>query len=175
MTLFEKTVGRSGEPLLDAILRLHDEAPNAEKRGWALLAKAAEDAATAQTEGEVDLQPLAGALADAARRRREAMVTNVLNADPAMTRAAAEQAVDATDVGSALADILDMAERIETAAPSLSKALDERLAQKASEQDVIERAKQLQVEKARAGTPVSLVQAIEIAKAGTPHSALGTT
>lgn len=165
MTLFEKTVGRSGEPLLDAILRVHDDAPNAEKRSWDLLAKAAEDMEMAVSE--VDLQPLAGALADAARKRREAMVTNVLNADPAMTRAAAEDAVDATDVGSALADILDMAERIETAAPSLSKALDKRLAQKASEQGVIERAKGIQLEKAKAGQSVSLVHAIEIAKAET--------
>jgi len=165
MTLFEKTVGRTREPLLDAILMVHDEAPNAEKRSWGLLAKAAEDIASAETEGEVDLQPLAGALADAARRRREAMVTNVLNADSAMTRTAAEDAVEATDIGSTLADILDMAERIETAAPSLSKALDERLAQKASERELIERAKRLQLERARAGTPVSLVSAIEIAKA----------
>lgn len=58
-----------------------------------------------------------------------------------------------------------MAKRIETAAPSLIKGLDERLARKASENEVIERAKRLQVEKARAGTPVSLVQAIELAKA----------
>lgn len=166
MNLFEKTVGLAHVPLLDAILMVHDDAPNAEKRGWGLLAKAAEDLATDQADGgEVDLQPLAGALADAARRRREAMVTNVLNADPAMTRAAAENAVDATDVGSALADILDMAERIEIAAPSLSKALEERLAQKASEREVIERAKVLQVERAKVGTPVSLVQAIELAKA----------
>jgi len=166
VTLFEKTVGRSGEPLLDAILRVHDEAPNAEKRGWGLLAMAAEDLATDQADGsEVDLQPLAGALADAARRRREAMVSRVMEADSAMTRAAAEDAVEATDVGSALADILDMAERIENAAPSLSKALDERLAKKASERDVIDRAKVLQVERARAGKPVSLVSAMELAKA----------
>jgi len=167
MTRFEKTVGRSGEPLLDAILRVHDDAPNAEKRGWGLLAKAAEDMATAETEGDVDFQPLAGALADAARRRLETMVKNVLNADSAMTRAVAEDAVEATDVGSALADILDMAERIETAAPSLAKALDARLAQKAAEDAVIERAKRFQVERAKAGTPVSLVQAIELAKAAT--------
>lgn len=168
MNLFEKTVGRSGEPLLDAILRVHDEAPNAEKRGWGLLAKAAEDLAIDQADGsEVDLQPLAGALADAARRRREAMVSRVMEADSAMTRAAAEDAVEATDVGSTLADILDMAERIETAAPSLGKALDDRLARKVSERDVIERAKVLQVERAKSGTPVSLVHAIELAKAET--------
>ncbi|EAQ28636.1 hypothetical protein NAP1_13593 [Erythrobacter sp. NAP1] len=166
MNLFEKTVGRSDEPLLDAILRVHDDAPNAEKRAWGLLAKAAEEVATDQADGgEVDLQPLAGALADAARRRRETIVSRVMDADSAMTRTAAEGAVEATAVGSTLADILDMAERIETAAPSLGKALDESLARQASERAVIERAKQLQVEKAKAGTPVSLVQAIELAKA----------
>lgn len=166
MMLFQKTVGRDSEPLLDGILRVHDNAPNAEKRGWALLAKAAEGVATAQAEeGEVDLQPLAGALADAARRRMEAMVSGVMGADSALTRAAAVNAVDATDVGSVLADILDMAERIETAAPSLSKALDDSLAKKATELGVIDRAKQIQIEKAKAGTTVSLLHAIELAKA----------
>ena len=166
MNLFDKTVGRTREPLLDAILLVHDGAPNAEKRGWGLLAKAAEDLATDQVEGdEVDLQPLAGALADAARMRRESMVSRVMDADPAVTRAAAENAVEATDVGSALADILDMAERIESAAPSLSKALDDSIARKASEREIIEHAKQVQIERAKAGRLVSLVGAIEIAKA----------
>lgn len=166
MTPFVKAVGRSGLTLIDAILRVHDDAPNAEKRSWGLLAKTASDVNEWHADGsDVDLQPLAGALADAARRRREAMIGRIMNADPAMTRTAAEDAVEATDVGSALADILDMAERIETAAPGLSKALDERLARKASEDEIIERAKEVQLEKAKAGTPVSLVQAIELAKA----------
>lgn len=166
MTLFVKAVGRSGVTLMDAILRVHDDAPNADKRGWGLLAKAATEVTEWQTDGsDVDLQPLAGALADASRRRREAMIGRIMNADPAMTRTAAEDAVEATEVGSALADIIDMAECIETAAPGLSKALDDRLARKASEDVIIERAKELQLEKAKVGAPVSLVHAIEIAKA----------
>lgn len=59
-------------PLIDALLQVHDAAPNAEKRGWLLLARSAEDASLAQQAGEEpDLTPFAGALRDAARRRLE--------------------------------------------------------------------------------------------------------
>ena len=59
-------------PLIDALLRAHDAAPNAEKRGWLLLARGAEDASLAQQAGgEPDLAPFAGALRDAARRSLE--------------------------------------------------------------------------------------------------------
>jgi len=169
MDILKSTAG--GEPLIDALLRVHDSAPLAEKRSWLLLAKAAEDAAAHQAKiGAVNLEPLAGALLDAARSRLEGMVKSVLNSGPAMTRDAAERAVAATDVGSMLEDIVDMAGRIAEAAPSLTK-LDASLAKKAAERDLIDRAKAIQIEKARDGAPVSLVAAIEIAKAEEPTAA----
>lgn len=169
MDILKSTAG--GEPLVDALLKVHDSAPPAEKRSWLLLAKAAEDAVAYQAEiGAVNLEPLAGALLDAARSRLEDMVNSVLNSDPAMTRDAAERAVAATDVGSMLEEIVDMAGRIAEAAPSLTK-LDESLVKKAAERDLIDRAKAIQVEKARAGAPVSLLHAYDIAKAEDPTSA----
>ena len=58
-----------------------------------------------------------------------------------------------------------MAKRAAIEAAPLTKQIDESLAKKADERRVMERAKELQIAKAREGRPVSMLQAIEIAKA----------
>lgn len=137
----------------------YDAVPNAEKRRWDLLSKSLGNV----TEGNLEM--LAAALLDAARRRLDEMVSAVQGAEALLTRDQARAAVLETDVGSTLQELVEMAERAGTEASSLSKSIDASLAKKADERRLMDRAKELQVEKAREGRPVSLLQAIEIAKA----------
>jgi len=170
MDIIKSTAG--GRPLLDALLKVHDQAPQSEKRSWLLLAKAAEELAVDQRDSDlVDLEPLAGALLDAAMRRLEGMVEAVRSSDAAMTRDAAERAVSATDVGSTLEEIVDMANRIVASAPGITKAVEDRLSAGGAQDALIERAKEVQAERSKLGALVSLTDALEIAKAERPELA----
>ena len=63
--LFKAVFGRVEINLGDLLLKVHDAAPNSDKRAWRLLLKAKEDALHQQTDPIVPL--LADALEDAAR------------------------------------------------------------------------------------------------------------
>ncbi len=158
-TAFDKAFGTTKWDLSDRLMKVHDAVPNAEKRRWDLLSKSLGNV----TEGNLEM--LAAALLDAARGRLEEMVSAVQGAEALLTRDQARAAVLETDVGSTLQELVEMAERAGTEASSLSKSIDASLAKKADQRRVMDRAKELQVEKAREGRPVSLLQAIEIAKA----------
>ena len=158
-TAFEKAFGTTEPCLSDMILKVHDSVLNAEKRRWDLLSKSLRNV----IEGNLEI--LAAALGDAARERLNKMTIALQDAEIALTHDQASTTVKSSEVGSALSEILYMAERAAVEASPLTKQLDASLAKKANEKRLMERAKELQIEKAREGRPVSLLQAIEIAKA----------
>lgn len=161
--LFKSEYGPNGDVLLDALLKVHDSVGNAYKRRWALLAKAAEDA-VADGE-EANLEMLAQALLDAAKERLNDMVAAVEGGGELLTHDQARAAVLETEVGQTLQDIHDAAERVASEASQISKRVEASLAAKDAERRQFDRAKEIQVEKAREGRPLSLLQAVEIAKA----------
>ncbi|MEM9765677.1 MAG: hypothetical protein AAF968_24790 [Pseudomonadota bacterium] len=103
---FEKVFGMSERGLSGLLLKVHDAVPNREKRRWELLAKVAEGT---RRQSDPDLAVLAGALRDAAHDRLNGMVASMQGAEGVLTRDQARAAVRATDVGGALAEIMDIA------------------------------------------------------------------
>ena len=160
---FKSKYGPDDDALLDALLKVHDHVGNAHKRSWALLAKVAEDAFMDGSEANLEL--LAAALVDAARGQLNDMIAAVHGTGELLSHDQARVAVLETDVGQTLSDLLENAERAASAASQVSKRIDASLAKKANERRQMVRAKEIQLTKAREGRPVSLLQAIEIAKA----------
>lgn len=161
--IFKASFGTDEASLMGAILKVHDAAPNADKRAWRLLLKATEAAALDDTEPNMSL--LAGALYDAARGRLNDMVSSVQGAEGVLTHEQAVAAVAKTDVGLALREIIDMADEASITASSLAKSVEASLSRKDAERRLFDRARELQIEKAGEGIPVSLLTAVEIAKA----------
>lgn len=160
-TEFDKAFGTTELCLSDLILKVHDAAPNRDKRQWELLAKAV-DGMIGLPEPSLEL--LAAALGDAALQRLDEMVAAVAGAEAVLTPNEAREAVLATEVGDALREIFDMAERAGTEASALSKQVDASLAEKQNDRDVLAKAKDIQLYKAMAGSPVSLLTAMELAR-----------
>jgi predicted ATPase len=160
-TEFDKAFGTTELCLSELLLKVHDAAPNGDKRRWELLVKAV-DGMIGLPKPSLEL--LAAALGDAARHRLDDMVAAVGGAEAVLTPNEAREAVLATDVGDALREIIDMAERAGTEASALSKQVNASLAEKQSDRDVLAKAKDIQLSKAMAGSPVSLLTAMELAK-----------
>lgn len=159
---FEKAFGATERGLSGLLLKVHDAVPNREKRRWGLLAKAVDGA---RDQGAPNLALLAETLRDAALDRLNEMILKVQGTDGVLTHDQARAAVQSTEVGAALTEIMEMAEQATVEAAPLSKKIDASIAKKADEGRLIERAKELQVEKAREGQLISLLAAIDIAKA----------
>ncbi|MEM7710762.1 MAG: hypothetical protein AAF264_08440 [Pseudomonadota bacterium] len=159
---FVKAFGTTERGLHALLIKVHDAVPNRDKRRWELLARVAE---RTREQSDPDLASLAGALRDAALDRLNGMVARVEGTDGVLTHDQAKTAVHSTEVGAALAEIMEMAERAAVEAAPLSKQIDASLAKKADQGRLIERARELQVEKSREGQPISLLTAIDIAKA----------
>ncbi|MEM6891787.1 MAG: hypothetical protein AAGA74_15655 [Pseudomonadota bacterium] len=161
--LFKAAYGNEGLGLKDALLKVHDAAPNAEKRSWRLLAKASDDTMLTQNERNVSL--LAHALEDAARKRLNAIISSVTNSEDVVTHKQAVDLVKSTSIGSALSDLLVATERTAIETCSLSKRVKKSLDDKADQKRVFSKAREIQVRKAREGRSISLLDAFEIAQA----------
>lgn len=161
--LFKSRYGPEQRSLIDALLKVHDHVGNVEKRPWLLLAKVAEDVAASNNDTSVEM--LAAALVDAARKRLNDAIIKVQGRTDILTHDQARKAVLETDVGQTLQDLLETAESAALATSLMSKRVDASLAAKADEQRLFDCAKDIQVSKARAGRPVTLIDALEIAKA----------
>lgn len=161
--LFKATFGNERLCLQDAFLKVHDAAPNAEKRAWRLLAKASDDAMLKGSEQNTSL--LARVVEDAARKRLNAMIKSVANSEDMLTHGQAADIVKSSSVGSALSDLLVAAERTAIETCSLNKSVEKSLDAKADQKRVFSKAREIQVRKAREGRSISLLDAIEIAQA----------
>lgn len=161
-TDFDKAFGTTEWDLCDRLMKVHDAVPNGDKRRWELLTKATDAVLEGRTP---DLEMLAAAMGDAARRQLEGMIAAVSGESGVLSHDLAKAAVMKTDLGEMLRDVLERAERAAVAAAPITKQLDASLSKKAEDRRLMDRARQLQVEKAREGRPVSLLQAIDIAKA----------
>lgn len=160
--LFKSAYGSNQLGLLDTLLKVHDAVPNSEKRAWSLLAKVSEQAMLEGTLSRIEL--LAGALEDAARKRLTAMVKSVASSADCVTHEHAVAFVKSSEMGSALHDIINAAEQASMQACALNKRVDASLSEKSAQRNIIDKAKGLQIAKAREGRPISLVDAIELAK-----------
>ncbi|MEM7470977.1 MAG: hypothetical protein AAF340_06440 [Pseudomonadota bacterium] len=159
---FEKAFGTTQHRLSRLLLKVHDAAPNREKRRWELLSKATEGTLE---QGAPNLALLAETLRDAALNRLNEMIARVQGTDGVLTHDQARSAVHATDVGSALSEVLEMAERAAVEAAPLSKRIEASLTEKECERRLMDKARQVQFHKACEGQPISLLTAIDIAKA----------
>ena len=161
--LFKAAYGCDRMSLQDALLKIHDAAPNGDKRAWQLLIKASEDAALQGSDQSVSL--LAGAIEDAARKRLNTMIQSVADTEDFLTHLQAESIVKSTAAGSVLSDLLAAAERTAMETCPLSKSVDESLDEKANESRIFATAREIQVTKAREGKAISLLDAVEQVKA----------
>lgn len=155
---FHKAFDTTELALADLVLKVLSDAPNREKRGWEMLYTSVGNV----TDDNVEM--LAAALGSAARQRLDNMIATVKGSEEVLTHDQAKAAVMATDVGEAIREIIDAADRAGTEASALSKRLDVSLAEKQSDRDVLSRAKDIQLTKAMEGAPVSLLTAMELAK-----------
>ena len=170
-----KSEGTAGRPskndLLNSLLAAHDAAPNAEKRGCMILVE--------KTVGEMDLEAVVGQVLTYAEERFNHMVADVGAVTGSLD---AKAAVRETAHGQALEEVIELAEQMLDALPSMAKAevnferqvrkshasteIDNRLAKQRAEERLIKRAKAIQIEKAKTGRPLAFLDAYEIAKSG---------
>lgn len=155
---FQKAFDRTELALADLVLKVLSDAPNREKRRWEMLYKSMGNVT------DDNLEMLAAALGSAARQRLDNMIATVRGSEEVLTHDQARVAVMATDVGEALKEIIDAADRAGTEASALSKGIDASLAGKRNDRDVLAKAKDIQLTKAMEGKPVSLLTAMELAK-----------
>lgn len=159
---FEKAFGATERGLSGLLLKVHDAVPNRAKRKWDLLAKAVD---AAREQSDPDLALLAGAMRDAALDRLNEMTARLQEADGILTHDQSKAAVHSTEVGKALSEIMVMAERAAVEAAPISKQIDASLMKKEDERRLMDRARQAQFDSACEGRPISLLTAIDIAKA----------
>lgn len=151
------------QDLIDDVLKIHDAVPNGEKRKWVLLAKAVTDEMDLGQSANPKL--LGASLIAACQERLNSMIDGVKAADASFTHKQACDAVQATELGRLLIKVRDMAEEAAIEASELSKQLLGELSEQDAHKRITKKAKDIQVAKAKAGFPVSLLTAMELAKA----------
>ena len=162
--------------LLGALLRAHDESPNALKGGCMDLVE--------KSAAETNLAAVLGQVLEYAEDQMRAMTAEV-RAATGSDEADARAAVLETERGRALREVIDLAEEMAEALPALAKsdigygravrsgdlakAVDAALSRGEAEDALLKRAKDIQVE--RAGDRLHLTQALDAARAERPDLA----
>ncbi|MGH1444794.1 MAG: hypothetical protein ACRBBO_01990 [Cognatishimia sp.] len=163
LNFLDNNPAREQQNLIDDVLKIHDAVPNGEKRKWVLLAKAVTDEMDLGQSANPEL--LGASLIAACQERLNSMVIAVKAADATFTHKQALDAVQTTDLGRLLIKVRDTAEAAAIEASELSKQLHGELSERDAYKRITKKAKDIQIAKAKAGFPVSLLTAMELAKA----------